>query len=395
MRKALIVAGAAGPGDVAGILNRFGFGPPVDAPNINAAIARMSDDHYDLVILPLQDLDAVQLAALEREIRRGRFTSVVGTAPRADPELILRAMRAGIQEFVVYPPEPQDLTAAVDRLMRRHQVEVRRGHVAAVFSSKGGLGNTSLAVNLAYGFAHNHPDARVAVADLVVAGGDVRVFLNLRPSYDLGDLVAKVDRIDADLMYSLLTPCPGGVWALAASDKPDVDDVADAAAITMIVQQLQAHFAYTVLDCEHYMNERTLAAMDAADSILLVTQLTVPALRSTQRTLAICRRLGYPESKLCVIVNRYPSGEILTLSDAVDVLKCEIFWKLPNDYRASALALNKGVPVYDIDPRSKLAWSYQQLAAKLGGGHRPSGETTTNGRGHSRLRQLFGMKKES
>jgi len=395
MRKALIVAGAAGPGDVAGILNRFGFAPPTDAPNINAAIARMSDDHYDLVVLPLQDLDAVQLAALEREIRRGRFTSVVGTAPRADPELILRAMRAGIQEFVVYPPEPQDLTAAVDRLMRRHQVEVQRGHVAAVFSSKGGLGNTSLAVNLAYGFAHNHPDARVAVADLVVAGGDVRVFLNLRPSYDLGDLVAKVDRIDADLMYSLLTPCPGGVWALAASDKPEMDDVADAAAITMIVQQLQAHFAYTVLDCEHYMNERTLAAMDAADSILLVTQLTVPALRSTQRTLAICRRLGYPESKLCVIVNRYPSGEILTLSDAVDVLKCEIFWKLPNDYRASALALNKGVPVYDIDPRSKLAWSYQQLAAKLGGGHRSSGETSTNGRGHSRLRQLFGMKKES
>jgi pilus assembly protein CpaE len=394
MRKALIVAGAAGSGDVAGILNRFGFGPPADAPSINAAIARLADDAYDLVILPLQDVDAVQLAALDREIRRGRFMSVVGTAPRADTELILRAMRAGIQEFVIYPPEPQDLTAAVDRLMRRQQVEVRRGHVAAVYSSKGGLGNTSLAVNLAYGFAHNHPDARVSVADLVVAGGDVRVFLNLKPSYDLGDLVAKADRVDADLMYSLLTPCPGGVWALAASDKPELDDVADASAITMIVQQMQAHFAFTVLDCEHYMNERTLAAMDAADTILLVTQLTVPALRSTQRTLAICRRLGYPESKLCVIVNRYPSGEILTLADAADVLKCEIFWKLPNDYRASALALNKGVPVYDVDPRSKLAWSYQQLAAKLGGALR-GGVDNTNGRGGSRLRQLFGLKKES
>jgi pilus assembly protein CpaE len=392
----LIVAGAAGSGDVAGILSRFGFGAPVEASNIQAAIARLADDHYDLLILPLQDIDAVQMAALEREIRRGRFTSVVGTAPRADPELILRAMRTGIQEFVVFPPEAQDLTAAVDRLMRRHQVEIKRGHVAAVYSSKGGLGNTSLAVNLAYGFAHNHADSRVAVADLVVGGGDVRVFLNLKPSYDLGDLVAKVDRIDADLMYSLLTPCPGGVWALAASDKPELDEIADASAINMIVQQLQAHFAFTVLDCEHYMNERTLAAMDAADSILLVTQLTVPALRSTQRTLAICRRLGYPETKLCVIVNRYPSGEILTLADAADVLKCEIFWKLPNDYRGSALALNKGVPVYEIDPRSKLALSYQQLAAKLGGTYRGGADHSgTNGRGGSRLRQLFGLKKES
>ena len=395
-RKALIVSGAAGSDEiVAGVLARFGFAAATASPSIDSALKQLHGEPFDLLVLPLQEIDSLQLAALEREIRAGRSAFVIGTAASNDPDLILRAMRAGIQEFLVFPPSATDLAGAVDRLLRRSHSEHQRGQIIAVYSSKGGLGSTSMAVNLAYGFAKHLPASRVAVADLVVTDGDVRVLLNLRPAYDMGDLVKKLDRVDADLLYSLLTPCSGGVWALPGPDSPELDDMIDASTIGTIIEHLRAHFAFTVLDCEHHMSERTLAAMDAADRILLVTQLSVPALRSTQRTLTLCRRLGYPGDKLCVVVNRYQSGEVLSLADAADVLKCEIFWKLPNDYRTSAAAMTKGVPVAELNAESKLAWSYTQLSAKLGGSA-PSAALNGNGGGHggSRLRQMFGMKKK-
>jgi pilus assembly protein CpaE len=134
-----------------------------------------------------------------------------------------------------------------------------------VYSSKGGLGVSTVAANLAYGFAKNHPGARPALADLVVGAGDVRILLNLDPPYDLGDLVAKIDRIDTELLNSLLTPTSAGVWVLPAPEAPEADEKVDANTITTVIQHLRNNFLFTVLDCEHQLNDRTLAALDAAD----------------------------------------------------------------------------------------------------------------------------------
>lgn len=394
-RKALIVDGAAGSLDMAkAVLTRFGFDEPSGAVDVGGALTELQHQTYDLLVLPLQDVDGLQLAAVERAVRGGRVSLTIGTAPRADSDLILRAMRSGIQEFLVYPPDPKDLASALDRLMRRTGTNGQMGAVFALYSSKGGVGTTSIVANLAHALAKGHKDSRVAIADLVVTDGDVRVFLNLKPAYDLGDLVKKLDRVDSELLFSLMTPYREGIWALPGPDNPEHDDLLDGATVSTIIDQLRSHFAFTVLDCEHHMSERTLAAMDIADRILLVTQLNVPALRSTQRSLAVCRRLGYANDKMCVVVNRFQSGEVLSLSDAREVLKCDVFWKLPNDYRNSAGALMKGIPVAEFDPSSKLAWSYGQLAAKLAG----VGEVARNGAhrvGVRSLRALLGMKQRA
>jgi len=192
-----------------------------------------------------------------------------------------------------------------------------------------------------------------------------------------------------------MTACPGGLWALPTGENPELDDLFDAAAIGSIINTLRSHFAVTVLDCEHHVSERTLVALDAADKILIVTQLTVPALRSTQRTLSICRRLGYEDSKLCVIVSRFQSDDVLPVNDAEDLLQCPIYWKLPNDYRLSSAALTKGVPVLLEDPTSRLARSYDELAKKLGHARGPlnNGTVERRGAGRLRLRNLFGIDK--
>ena len=397
-RHALIVGKSAGPEEqVTEVLTRFGFTNFHRVEDVTAAIEQLRQTHVDLVIVPLDGIADLQLASFEREIRRERFTAVIGTAPKQEPELMLRAMRAGIQEFLVTPPDAKDLAAAVDRLMRRTQTTVQHGEIITVYSAKGGLGTSTVAVNLAHGFAKNHPGARAALADLVIAGGDIRIQLNLNPSYDLGNLVEKIDRIDAELLNSLLTPTAGGVWVLPAPDRPEADEMVDAGTVSTIIQHLRQNFQFTVLDCEHQLNERTLSALDAADRIVLVTQLNVGALRSTQRTVALCTRLGYTKEKLCVVVNRHQSGEVLSVADAEDVLKAQIFFKLPNDYRVASGAQTNGQPVAEFDPASKLAWSFSQLAAKLGGATlaATNGAHHQNGAGASRFKRLFARKRST
>ena len=392
LKNALIVGEANGTIEaLSGVLNRFGFGMPDAAPDLEGAIERLNAAHYDLVLLPVHGMEPARSAALERAIRQSPSTSFIGTGPRSDPDVILGAMRTGVHEFLVSPPDPGELATSVDRLMRRQQGDAKRGVVFAIYGSKGGLGNTTIAVNLAHAIARNNADARVALADLVVSSGDVRVLLDLKPLYDVGSLVQKLDRIDADLLYSLLTPSGEGVWVLPGTEDPELDDVLDATVVTAIIDQLRAHFAFTVLDCEHHMSERTLAALDAADRVILTTQLTVPALRATQRAIQLCERLGYPNDKLCIVVNRFQSTDVLSAADAASLLKHDIQWKLPNDYQTTAAALMGGRPVVEHDASSKLAWSFSQLAAKLGGG--ATKHTNGNGAGErgSRLRRLFGM----
>ncbi len=395
-RRALIADNAAGiPETVAGVLARFSFVRTAHAADRDGAIAQMKEAQFDLVILPVDGITPNQLLLLEREIRKNPSTAVIATAHVAEPDLIVRAMRAGVHEFLVYPPNSEELAGAVERLMRRSSSETERGELIAVYSGKGGLGSTSIAVNVAQAFGAIRPEGRVALLDLVVAGGDIRVFLNIRPTYDLSHLVAKGNQVDAELLNSLLTPCPGGVWVLPTGDHPEDEELFDSAAVGSILNLLRSHFGITVVDCEHHLSEATLTALDAADRILLVTQLSVPALRSTQRTLAVARRLGYDDAKLCVVVNRFQSGDVLPVSDAENLLQCPVFWKLPNDYRLSAASVTKGVPIAIADPGAKLSLSYGELARKLSGagsqaGVAPRGKDVS---GASRFRKLFGSDK--
>ena len=388
-RKALIVSGAAGPQDLAnGVLQRFGFAPAESSLSLADATARLRAESFDLVVVPLHGIGAVDLATLERETRR-RGAVVIGTAAQSDPELILRAMRSGITEFLVYPPDPKDLAAALDRLMRRAHAESKAGSAIAVYSAKGGVGTTSVAVNLSFALAKAHPEAHVALVDLVPGGGDLRVMLDLKPDYDISDVLGKLDKLDAELLRSLLTPASGsgGVWVLPSSEDPESVEVMDATAITTLLEQLRQYHAFTVIDCEHAMSDRALAALDAADRVVLVTQLNVPALRSTQRTLALCQRLGYPDEKVHVVVNRHQSSDLVSVSDATAVLGRDIFHRLPNDYKTSAAALMKGVPVAELDASSHLAYAYDGLASRVNGG--PTDKSHGPRRG-SRLGKLFG-----
>ena len=396
-RRALIVAGAGGPEEaINAVLARFEFRAAERASALAEAVPRLRGEHFDIVIVAFDRLSDADVALLEREIRREGSAFVIGMAPEAKPDTVLRALRAGVHEFVTSPPTATELSAAVDRLTRRRSATTRSGLTISTYSAKGGLGVTSLAVNVGYALSHVQQGSRVVIADFVMVGGDVRVMLDLKPTYDVGDLAMKVDRLDSDLLLSLLTQHDGGVWALPSSDNPEVQDLIDAGTAATILGQLRTHFSYVVVDAEHALTERTLAALDASDRILLVTQLTVPALRSAQRTLQLFDRLHFGRQKVHVVANRFDAAEGIAMGDAEDVLGREIFWKLPNDYRDSSEALTRGVPVVQYAPDSVLGRSYRELAARITGAATvPDGGNGAAAQpGASRFGRLLRMRKK-
>jgi pilus assembly protein CpaE len=266
----------------------------------------------------------------------------------------------------------------------------------AVYSPKGGLGTTSVAINVAYNLAARGRGRGAALADLVVGGGDAAVMLNLRPAFDVGDLAVKIDQLDTALLESVLVETAGGMRVLAASERPETAETVDGQAAVAILAQLRASYPYTVIDCEHHLSDRTLAAMDAADRMVLVTQLNVAAVRSTQRAISICRRLGFGEDKLLVAANRYQQGDLISVEDAQKVLDHEIAARIPNDYRSSEAALTRGLPVSAHAPESPLARAYVDLTNRLAGGpvagtSAAPGKSNERSNGSGRFGRLLGI----
>ena len=392
-RSALLVGDAQGKDPtLEQQLQRHGYTRVQYNPSIAQALVSLEQHPVDLLVVAIDGVEEAQLAVIDRMNRRERGPGIIATGESTDPALMLRAMRAGIQEFLVRPIDTGELSAALERLARRTASLVTDGQVFAVFGSKGGVGTSTVAVNLAHALTLVHPGAQVAVADFALPGGDVRLLLNVRPPYDLADIAGKIDRIDADLLHSVMVSARDRLWVLAAPERPEADEELDANVSATVVRQMRSAFNFSVLDCEHRLNDRSLAALDAADRIILLTELKVPALRAAQRMITVFRRLGYPNEKLGVVVNRYQSEDVVSPSEAAEVLKTEIFFRLPNDYPTCSRASTEGVPIAVHAPQSKLAAAYRQLANRISGGSEQESQSSTNG-SRMKLRTIFSRKR--
>lgn len=346
MRRAVIVRDSLGPlTSLVPVFTGAGFGKPVEVESVEALVAMALDVGADLIVLPLLTPSNAELDDVETMLRDRSSMAAIGTAPTASSDLILAGFRRGLSEFLVAPADSAELAAALVRLESRWERAPKGGHVTAVYSPAGGAGVTTVAVNLTHALALRKPAGRVAVADLVVGLGDVATQLNLAPAYDLGELVRNLDRADHESLQSIVESVADGMDVLAGTSDLELGEEVTAEAVQRIMTLMRASYTYTVMDVEHTVSPRTIAALDGADRIVMVFQVTVAGLRKVKRALALFGQLDFPPEKVLLVANRVGAGDVMPWPDVAKALGRPVDFRLPNAYQVVADAQTRGVPI--------------------------------------------------
>lgn len=399
MRRAIVVREALGPlSPLVPVFTGAGFNKPVEVESVEAMLLHVREVGADLLVVSLDQRSAGALDDVEQLLRDRPGLAAIGTAPRPDSELILAGFRRGLSEFLVAPADPGELAAALARLETKWARAPKGGHVTAVYSPAGGAGVTTVAVNVAHALAGRKPAGRVAVADLVVGLGDVATHLNMSPTYDLGELVRKLDRADSESLHNITQSVADGLDALAGTSDLELGEEVTAEAVQRILTLMRSTYSYTVLDVEHTVSPRTIAALDAADRIAMVFQVSVAGLRKVKRAMSLFEQLEFPQEKVILVANRVGAGDVMSWPDVAKALGRPVDFRLPNAFQAVADAQTRGVPV-SANPGAPgvqpLIDAYSLLAIRLMGqrGFTPSGTMAVDGERSGRaggLGRLFG-----
>jgi pilus assembly protein CpaE len=288
-----------------------------------------------------------------------------------DGQIILRAMRGGAKEFLTQPVKAEDLIAALDRISAAKfgtgEGRGRTCHVIAVCGATGGVGSTSLAVNLGCILAREERNSAVLV-DLDMALGDADVCLDSIPDYTLVDVSQNISRLDFALLKRSLTKHSSGLYLLPRPVQ--LQDTAHVTPddLTRVLGLLKASFTHMILDLSKGYTALDLVALKSAKDVLLVTQLDLPCLRNVVRLMLSFGEDEGLKEKVKIVVNRVglESGAI-SLKKAQETMGREIFWQLPNDYKTMVEVRNNGVPLIDQAPRAGITQALAALSETLTG----------------------------
>jgi pilus assembly protein CpaE len=315
-------------------------------------------------------------------------TTIITASRDASPAMILGGMRAGAQEFLQIPVIPGELQTVLERVSKLSEVgdtaDRKNRRLIAVFSGKGGAGVSFLATNLAA--AMNVP---TLLADLNLQAGDAASFLGIEPRYSIADFVSNRARLDDALITSLITTHSANLSLLAAPLETHEADEIEAESVTEILHVLGRRFERIVLDLPHTFDPITIAALDLADDILLVMTLDIPGIRNTKRALKVFERLGYPRSKIHVVVNRWSRNIDVELQKVQAHIGQQFIGLVPNDYVKVMDSINLGQPHVHSDPASKITAEIKRIASTLAADH---DNPLSMQPGRKSLRGIFGRR---
>lgn len=326
----------------------------------------------DVAFVAMDDDPEKAVELVEQIAREKPEINLLVSSSSNDGAMILRTMRAGAKEFLTQPLRPDDLAAALGRV-----AETTFGttggtgnscRVITVSGSTGGVGSTSLAVNLGCELAQDEKNS-VVVVDLDLTLGDADVYLDTIPEYTLTDVAQNIGRLDFTLLKRSLTKHASGVYLLPRPVQLEDAKLVSADDLRRVISLLRATFTHLIIDTSKAFSELDLLSMELADDLLMVTQLDLPCLRNVVRLMMSFEQRGQElRDKVKIVVNRVgQGGSSISVKKAEATLGQDIFWQLPNDFRTMIEVRNNGVPLVEQAPKAQLTQSIAQMTRELTG----------------------------
>jgi pilus assembly protein CpaE len=342
----------------------------------------LADEVPDVVLVGVDSDTERALELIARLSRQAAGYGVCAVSRSNDGQRVLRAIRAGAKEFLTLPATGREVLTALRSAAAREEAPnhaSRGSQMIAVAGAAGGVGSTSLAVNVASLLAASS-NRSVVLVDLDVSLGDADVLLDLTHEYTLADLSQSVARLDLELLQRSLTRHKSGLYLL-----PRPVELSDAGLVAegplrRVFELLKSSYSHVFVDLSKAYSPLDLAALECCDVMLLVTQLDLPCLRNVVRLLKSFRLVPGLLEKVRLVVNRtMPDSETIRLKRAEEIVGREIFWQIPNDYRLMVDTRNNGVPLILQAPKAEITQAMAGLARALSGEepseNRPAQET--------------------
>ena len=325
------------------------------------------DNGRCLVLIDVSQEQDKSLSLIKKLKESNKDAFIIALSAKTSTETIIKVMRAGAKEFLNKPLIQSEFTDTLNELKSEFENTETPDtcKIISTFSNKGGIGKTSIAVNLAVELAQISKE-KVALIDLNLQLGDVATFLDMNPPFAMDYIANNIHNLNEDELLKTMSKYKNTSLYVIA-DPLNIDNSKDITAeqIKNLLAVLKKTFSYIVIDIGTNIDSKTIAALDSSDLILLIAIVNLPAIRSTQRCMDLFNKLGYSNDKIKLVLNRYMENEDIKTSDIEEVVKQKVYWKIPNNYLTMMSAINKGVPVNEINSESNIALNYKDFASKV------------------------------
>lgn len=317
-----------------------------------------------IVFADISDISNKQYEVIE-ELKL--FTSkIIITSTDYSTDTIIKAMRAGAKDFLPKPVLKSDLERIIKTLLYQTEPETNlASKIITIYSNKGGIGKTTIATNLAIELAKSTSN-KVALIDLNLQLGDVSTFLNLNPKFDVAYFIQNLLNKKEDILLNAFEKdSDTNLYVLSDPNYIEQSEALSTIQIGELFKVLRKIFSYIIIDISSNIDPITLKILDETDFIFFTTTVNMPAIRNAQRCLNLFDSRRYQDDKIKIIINRFMENDDIKVEDVETILNRKIYWKIPNNYFSIMEAINKGLPVYKINPKSNIAESFKNLATKI------------------------------
>ena len=328
----------------------------------------MQKDRPEVLLLDFPTADEQAFEQIEAATLRAPGVLVLLVSLDASIDLLKRAMRAGVRDVLSAPMSKATVQRALAYLQASQSLSSRfmdnPGELLAFLPAKGGSGCTFLASNLGYTLAA--AGKKVLLVDLNLHFGDMAAFVTDRkPVSSIVDLARQSSRLDASLLESSVLKARENLHVLAAPDIPYPNEELTPETLQNIITLARSEYDFVILDVGRTLDPTSVKALDMAERIYLVMQLSLPAIQNVKRIATVFQGLGYAPDKLNVVVNRYEKNGDIRLDQVERATKIKVARTLPASYEAVIASINQGVPLLMLFPRDAVSRALQEWTHDL------------------------------
>jgi pilus assembly protein CpaE len=336
----------------------------------------------DIVLMDINMPDMDGIATTEQLSRDIPTASIIMMSVQGEADYLRRSMLAGARELLVKPFSSDELNASIRQVFAREREKYSRmapvvgasgggpqaiqdrepGQVIAVFSPKGGVGRTTVAVNLAVAAA-TELNRKVVLVDASFQFGDVGVLLNLNPKgKSIADLLPELETGDPESLDTFVVTHSAGIRVLLAPPTPETAELITPSAVRKIIEKLRYEADVVIVDCAAFFNDTTLAILDMADTILTMLSLEITSIKNMRLFLEVADQLGYEKGKVRLVLNRGDSALGIRLADVEQSIGRKVNDTITSDGRSVVYALNRGVPFFLSNKDAQVSQDILRLA---------------------------------